>query len=156
MNTLRAVLSLAFVFFTGIALVANQSAGTHRQAPYHDRRSVEPLPATLDPNEFQENHSAFVAYSLAARVPGLLYQMPCFCGCDRTQAHRSLLDCFVGRHGGICLLCQKEVLFCFAQDKTGKTPVQIREALNSDQFSKFAFEKYAHRFYNTIRKGRQP
>lgn len=117
MNTLRVVVSFALILCVGVALVASQGAQTNRQAPYHDHPSVEPLPATLDPTEFQENREAFVAYTLAARVRGLLYQIPCFCGCDRTQGHGSLLDCFVGRHGANCHLCQKEVLFCLHKTK---------------------------------------
>jgi hypothetical protein len=40
-----------------------------------------------------------------------------------------LLECFIGRHGVRCPICQKEVIFCYLQSKRGKKPAQIREAM---------------------------
>ena len=34
-----------------------------------------------------------VAYDVAQKIPGVLYQMPCYCYCDRI-GHNSLRTCF--------------------------------------------------------------
>ncbi len=96
---------------------------------YHLHLPGTPLPSTLDPGQFKDNHAAFVAYILAAEVKETLYQVPCYCGCDRNRGHESLLDCFTSTHGERCSICEKEVVFCFIQHKKGKNSAQIRKQL---------------------------
>ena len=38
------------------------------------------------------------AYQLAAKIPDVVYQMPCFCYCERI-GHNSLHTCFESTHG---------------------------------------------------------
>ena len=38
------------------------------------------------------------AYRIAARIPGVLAQQPCYCYCDKV-GHGSLVDCFATDHG---------------------------------------------------------
>lgn len=52
-----------------------------------------PLPATLFQGRVRE------AYSAAAEIPDVLAGVTCYCGCDKSLGHRSLLDCFVDKHG---------------------------------------------------------
>ena len=48
---------------------------------------------------------------IAAREhPALLAQLHCYCGCDRTDGHKNLLDCFRDNHGGHCAICTGEAL----------------------------------------------
>jgi hypothetical protein len=53
-------------------------------------------------------------YHLAAEHPRAFGQVPCFCGCEATLDHRSLLDCFVRpgggweRHASGCAVCIDE------------------------------------------------
>ena len=42
-------------------------------------------------------------YEDAAKVPNVLYQLPCYCRCDRAMGHTSLHSCFEGLHGAECL-----------------------------------------------------
>jgi hypothetical protein len=119
---------------------------------YHDHPSAEPLPATLAPSSFLENHSAAVAYSLASRIEQTLYQVPCRCGCDRERGHESLLDCFTGKHGIRCRICQKEAIFCYLEQNKGRSPAQIREALEKRKASKLDLEKYTRRFYSHLQR----
>jgi len=39
------------------------------------------------------------AYAVAAKIKNILYQQPCYCHCDRSHGHTSLLDCFASKHG---------------------------------------------------------
>lgn len=52
---------------------------------------------TLNPEQFVG--SVKHAYEFAGRNPALLSQLWCYCGCDRTDGHRSLLDCYRDTHG---------------------------------------------------------
>jgi hypothetical protein len=52
-----------------------------------------PLPAELFQGQARE------AYKIAAEMPDVLAGLACYCGCDRSQGHRHLLDCFVDDHG---------------------------------------------------------
>lgn len=96
---------------------------------YHADAPKGPLPKTLDPERFRDKKAAFVTYSMAAKIRELLYQVPCYCSCDRDKGHESLLDCYVGDHGVGCPTCQKEVIYCYRQFQAGKTASQIRDGI---------------------------
>ena len=54
------------------------------------------LPRTLDPNLIKGKDRE--GYQIAKEIPGILAQLPCFCGCEAV-GHENLLDCFVDEHG---------------------------------------------------------
>jgi len=39
------------------------------------------------------------AYQIANEIPDILDQLYCYCGCDRSLGHKSLLSCFTDDHG---------------------------------------------------------
>lgn len=69
------------------------------------------------------------AYKAAAKVPGVLYQMPCYCFCDRNHGHTSLHSCFEGTHGANCGTCMAEALYSYQQSKRGWTAKMIRDGI---------------------------
>jgi uncharacterized protein with PCYCGC motif len=69
------------------------------------------------------------AYELAAKIPGVIYQQPCYCHCDRSMGHNSLHSCFSGTHGAQCGTCLKELYYVYQQHKQGKTARQIRAGI---------------------------
>src|SRR6201993_1134720 len=69
------------------------------------------------------------AYELAAKIPNVIHQQPCYCYCDRGMGHNSLHSCFEGTHGAQCDVCLKELYYSYAQTKKGKTPAQIRKGI---------------------------
>ena len=95
---------------------------------YHAYALKPPYPATLNPRQFPDALNRNV-YALAANIRPVLYQQPCYCYCDRHEGHKSLLDCFVGTHGSVCDICQKEVVLSYQLAQKGKTPAQIRIAI---------------------------
>jgi Protein of unknown function with PCYCGC motif len=119
---------------------------------YHNAPATEPLPMTLEPAPFANNRSAFVAYSLARKIRGLLYQEPCYCGCDKFSDHKSLLDCFTTKHGIGCHICQRGVMFTHEQAKTGKTAAQIRDAMAKGDLAGFDRNKYVDEHYDQHKK----
>jgi hypothetical protein len=71
------------------------------------------------------------AYIVAQQNPGLLAQLWCYCGCDRTSGHRNLLDCYRDYHGANCAICSGEALEANQLFNQGSPVEQIRDALRA-------------------------
>ena len=69
------------------------------------------------------------AYELAAKIPKVIYQQPCYCYCDRSMGHNSLHSCFSGMHGAQCSTCMQELYYTYTMYKKGKTARQIRAGI---------------------------
>ena len=67
-------------------------AGNHPEL----KRGVA-FPATLSPALFVGKTAA--AYQVAREIPETLAQLYCYCRCDQSVGHRSLLACFSDAHG---------------------------------------------------------
>jgi hypothetical protein len=122
--------------------MAQQAAGDTEPIPaFHSEVPAGPLPATLSPETFSDV-VVQNAYALAARVKKVLYQQPCYCHCDRSQGHGSLLDCFAGKHGAECGVCIREGLYSYEQTHKGKTAAQIREGIERGEWRQVDLTKY--------------
>ena len=108
---------------------------------FHAEPAKDALPPTMEPSLFPDI-VVFNAYMVAGRVKKVLYQEPCYCHCDRSQGHGSLLDCFVGRHGAGCDTCIKEAFYAYEQTHKGKTPTQIREGIIRGEWQNVNVAKY--------------
>lgn len=69
------------------------------------------------------------AYELAAKIPKVIFQQPCYCYCDRSMGHTSLHSCFSGTHGAECGTCLRELYYTYTMYKRGKTAKQIRAGI---------------------------
>jgi hypothetical protein len=87
------------------------------------------LRITLDPAAFQG--TVREAYEVAERDPALLAQLHCYCGCDKTDGHKNLLDCFRDTHGSTCAICCGEARDAEAMASRGMPIEQIRDALRA-------------------------
>jgi hypothetical protein len=87
------------------------------------------LRITLDPQNFQGDVRE--AYAVAERDPALLAQLHCYCGCDKTDGHKNLLDCFRDTHGSTCAICCGEARDAEAMAGRGVPIEQIRDALRA-------------------------
>jgi len=83
---------------------------------------------TVDPKLFSGRVRD--AYTVAERNPTLLAQVTCYCGCDKTDGHKSLLDCYKSRHGETCPICTDEALSANRMFAQGMTPEQIQDTLH--------------------------
>lgn len=70
-----------------------------------------------------------VAYRMAAALPDVIYQQPCYCWCSRALGHKSLHSCFESSHGAICTVCMSEAAYAYRQTRLGMTPAQIRTGI---------------------------
>ena len=58
-----------------------------------ERRETRP---TLDPALFVGK--AALAHRVAREIPDTLDQLYCYCGCDKSAGHKSLLSCYTDGH----------------------------------------------------------
>jgi len=79
--------------------------------------------------EYFTHQYQVVAYRMAAAIPSVLHQEPCYCRCDLAMHHNSLHSCFEGTHAAVCSTCMKEADFAYEQTKKGETPAQIRTGI---------------------------
>ena len=146
----RAV-QLGFLFLFTLALTA-QWASTQDEArvPAYNQAppaKTEKLPPILPKENLWGENAQFAyqthAYELAAKIPNVIHQMPCYCYCDR-MGHKSLHSCFEGSHGAQCGTCLKEVYYTYDQTKKKKTPAQIREGIIKGEWKQVDLESAAN------------
>src|SRR5579862_5722958 len=104
------------------------SAGKDEVPAHHTSPATAALPTTLDAAQFKDGLTQN-AYAMASKIRPVLYEQPCYCYCDRTDSHASLLDCFVGMHATMCNICRMEGIYAYEQTRMGQTPAQIRKAI---------------------------
>jgi hypothetical protein len=117
-----------------------QPAGEPTPA-FHAKPPQDALPPTMAPSMFNEIQTSN-AYLTAGHIKKVLYQQPCYCHCDRSQGHGSLLDCYVSRHATGCDICQREDFYAYEQTHKGKTPAQIREGIMRGEWQAVDMAKY--------------
>jgi hypothetical protein len=69
------------------------TVGSPGAGPVLGRRETRP---TLDPALFVGK--AALAHRVAREIPDVLDQLYCYCQCDKSVGHRSLLSCFTDGH----------------------------------------------------------
>jgi hypothetical protein len=126
---------------SGSAESSTQDINPEPVPAFHNSVPAGQLPATLSPSLFTDP-VAQNAYSLAAHIKKILYQEPCYCHCDRSQGHGSLLDCYVSKHAAECGICVREDFYAYEQSRKGKTGAQIREGIERGEWQQVDIAKY--------------
>lgn len=129
-------LTLAFLFLVTLSVSAQFTAPQGQGATPAYNAGPPPKGTRLHPiltkadlwgpdarNAYQTH-----AYELAAKIPSVLHQQPCYCYCDRV-GHNSLHSCFESPHGAKCDVCMKELYYSYQQHQKGKSAKQIRSAI---------------------------
>jgi hypothetical protein len=126
-----------------VALAAIASSAQWLDVPaYHPAppKKGERLPAILGGLDLSgpsfKNPFQVRAYELAAKIPKVIYQQPCYCRCDRSVGHTSLHSCFESTHAAHCAACMKELFYSYEQHKAGKTAAQIRAGIIKGEWEK--------------------
>jgi hypothetical protein len=81
------------------------------------------------------DHSKYVGkvkmgYMAAQRAPDVCQKLFCYCGCDYTDEHGSLLDCFTSDHGVDCIYCQGEAVLAYKMKRKGASIEDIQKAVD--------------------------
>ncbi len=128
---------LAFVVFVTLTMSAQwsfQDEGAGGVPAYNAAppKAGTKLPPILGKEQLWGENAQYPfqarAYELAAKIPAVLHQQPCYCYCDR-MGHNSLHSCFENTHGAQCSTCMKEVFYSYSEHKKGKTAKQIRAGI---------------------------
>lgn len=106
----------------------------HAQAPVKGQTLPPILTGTQLGPQFTREKWQIEVYREAAQIPGVLYQLPCYCRCDRALGHSSLHSCFEGTHGAICSTCAMEGAYAYKMTKLGRTPKQIRDGIERGEY----------------------
>jgi hypothetical protein len=152
MRNLSKLLSATFLFGLGLTLAIlpltaesgspqEPQAGADDVPAYHAKAPEGDLPETMNPEEFS-NPIVRNAYTVAGKVKNVLYQQPCYCHCDKSKGHTSLLDCFASQHGSGCGTCIYEDFYSYEQSNKGKTAAQIREGIIKGEWKTVDVMKY--------------
>jgi hypothetical protein len=86
------------------------------------------LPPVLPPSQFFG--AAAMGYAAAKAVPKVCHKLFCYCGCDITDRHKNLLDCFVTIHGADCHICQEEALMALKMNRAEKNLEAIQKSVD--------------------------
>lgn len=81
------------------------------------------------------------AYKVAARESLIIYQMPCYCYCDRAHGHTSLRSCFENTHAAVCGTCLQEAFYAEQQSKRGWSIKMIRDGIERGDFKMIDLRK---------------
>jgi len=134
----------------GLITIAASAQWTNPAADipaYNATAPTRQLPPILSGNQltgvYFTHPYQVTAYEMAAKIPSVLHQQPCYCHCDRNLKHNSLHSCFEGTHGAACATCMKEAVYAYQQTKAGKTPKQIRAGIESGEWESVELETAA-------------
>ncbi|OGW53749.1 MAG: hypothetical protein A2Z46_01890 [Nitrospirae bacterium RBG_19FT_COMBO_55_12] len=91
-------------FFLGVFAVmlftGSIAAGQDRTVPKDESLRRGETRATLDPNLFKDA-GVKKAYQAAKDIPWVLDSIYCYCFCDVSFKHKSLLSCYVDDHASM-------------------------------------------------------
>ena len=94
MALLIGLLLLLFIVWTRFPANAANGSQNNSDVSGYVRREKKPV---VSPARYVGQTAA--AYSIAQAFPDVLDQLYCYCGCDRSLGHKSLLSCFTDDHG---------------------------------------------------------
>jgi hypothetical protein len=70
------------------------------------------------------------AYRLAGENRELLDAMYCYCYCNKSIGHKSLLSCFVDNHAANGGICQDQAFYAGSLGKKGFDVAQVRHEVD--------------------------
>jgi hypothetical protein len=147
---LHRTMAMAFLFLVTLTMSAQWTAPqdegavpAYNAAPPAKDAKLPPIltKADLWGADAQYPYQAH-AYELAAKIPEVIHQQPCYCFCDR-MGHNSLHSCFEGTHGARCTTCLKELYYSYEQHQKGKTAAQIRAGIMKGDWKQIDLQEAA-------------
>lgn len=134
--------------FLGVLAILLAAAMTHAQfvnqaaevPAFHPAapKAGAALPPILTQKQLAEQGmiapAQVASYKAAAKASSVVYQMPCYCYCDRNHGHSSLRSCFESTHGANCGTCMQEALYSYRQSQKGWSAKMIRDGILRGDF----------------------
>jgi hypothetical protein len=135
MKRLLPLFAIAFLAVTSSAQFMDKEVPAYHPNPPAKTETLPPLASSAQLDQMNLKYGfQRRAYEAAAKVPRVLYQLPCYCFCDRSAGHQSLHSCFEGEHGSHCSTCMQEAFYAYQMTKKGKTAKQIREGVMKGEY----------------------
>lgn len=136
-ETLAAVLVLSSCFnkTPQNSAIADEPAKPAAQVAQPKSNADRVLPPE---NYFGQAQAGYEAAKLNADVCAKLF---CYCGCDMTDGHSALLDCFTSDHGVDCEICCTESILALQLKKQGKSLAEIQKAIDQKYEHEYPFDK---------------
>jgi hypothetical protein len=138
MSRMKKLLGCALLGLVALAASAQWTNPSDDVPAYNAVAPARKLPPVLSGDQLTGPYFSHpyqvTAYKMAAKIPAVLHQQPCYCRCDREMGHNSLHSCFEGTHGAACSTCMKEGVYAYQQTKLGKTPAQIRGGIERGEW----------------------
>lgn len=118
-----------------VASSANDTAGA---------TTSQALPPVLEPSRFFG--AAAIGYAAAKAAPEIMALLFCYCGCDITDSHQTLLDCFATPHGVDCHICQEEAVLALKLKREGVSSTEIQRIIDEKYQDQYPFEEDSPRY----------
>lgn len=115
----------------------NRSTGATSAAQKQTKK--KDLGPVLAPQKFFGK--AKLGYLAAKQIPQIADKLFCYCGCDLTDEHISLLECFTSDHGADCDVCVGEIVDALKLHRKGATIAQIQEAIDKKYRHEYPFDE---------------
>lgn len=146
-ESMKRILSCVALGLVTMAASAQWSNPSDDVPAYNAKAPVKPLKPVLSGDQLQGEFFSHpyqaIAYKMAAKIPAVLHQQPCYCHCDRAMGHNSLHSCFEGTHGAACSTCMREAVYAYQQTQKGRTPTQIRAGIERGEWQSVDLEAAA-------------
>jgi hypothetical protein len=147
---LKREVTVAFLFFATLTVSAPWATSQQEGAVPAYNAAPPPkgtkLPPILGKDQLWAENAQFPyqthAYDLAAKIPAVLHQQPCYCYCDR-MGHNSLHSCFESTHGARCDICLKELYYAYSEHRKGMTASHIRRGIMQGEWRQVNLETAA-------------
>ena len=147
MSAMKRIFGCVILGLVTMAASAQWSDPASDIPAYNAAAPTKPIPPVLSGDkltgEYFSHPYQVTAYKMAAAIPKILYQQPCYCHCDRALGHNSLHSCFSSTHGATCSVCLKEAVYSYQQNKAGKTAKQIRAGIERGEWQQVDLDKAA-------------
>jgi uncharacterized protein with PCYCGC motif len=72
------------------------------------------------------------AFAMAREIPDIADSIYCYCECDQSMGHRSLLACFESEQAVGCGMCKEQMKLVYDLHRKGKTLDEIRAACDRE------------------------
>lgn len=105
---------------------------------FAEDKPTAPTGQVLDPNNYIGQVKA--GYAAAKEIPEICAKLFCYCGCDITDCHGSLLDCFTSDHGVDCHICQEESILALSFHRKGKSLSDIQKYIDKRYSKEYPFD----------------
>lgn len=118
---------------------AESTPAPQSKPPAANEQPKEDLKPVLAPEQFFG--AAAMGYGAAKANPHDCSKLFCYCGCDITDKHTCLLDCFTSTHGVDCHICQEESMHALRLHRDGDSLSTIQKTIDETYSNRYPFKE---------------